>query len=292
MKRRFIPYSDETHTGSFRQGFRIVIREPYRFLLDEFMAHPSPYAFLTEKKGTPVKEERRTVIRVWKAGERDLYFKHYFYRGISQMKTLLSRMPKAQREYLTMGLLKHLGVPGVEAAGWGVRWNRLGSVQSCFILTVREEDTRDFRAWLKKTETDPGFRERAAVILRKLGGLFRRMHEERFFLLRPNTRNVLIRYPETGDPEVLFLDQPYARFLTGPAARWGQLRDLATLLGGVLRHFDERIIDEFYETYLPDPVGTSPEILHQRLKLALRARESEGRGGKIALQCRALLPHF
>jgi hypothetical protein len=134
-------------------------------LLDEFMAHPSPYAFLTEKKGTPVKEERRTVIRVWKAGERDLYFKHYFYRGISQMKTLLSRMPKAQREYLTMGLLKHLGVPGVEAAGWGVRWNRLGSVQSCFILTVREEDTRDFRAWLKKTETDPGFRERAAVDL-------------------------------------------------------------------------------------------------------------------------------
>ena len=231
-------------------------------------------------------------MRLWKVEETEIFFKHYLYPPLARMKTLLSRMPKAQREYLALGFMKSLEIPCVETVGWGAQWTRLGSVRRCFILTVRERDTRDFRAWLKEMETAPDFRERAAAILRKLAGFFRRMHARGFFLLRPNTRNVLIQPPHATGPRVLFLDQPYARFLSGPGARWGQMQDLSTLLGGGLRHLDDGVIDDFLDAYLPDPLGGRPETLRRRLEFALCARESEHRTKKLILRFRSLLPVF
>ncbi len=292
MKDKFIPYEDETRVGGVREGFVAVIRTPYRSLFDEELNHPSPYEAFTQREGISLKMERRTEIRVFNTGNREMFFKHYLYFGVSQAKTLLSRMPKAQREYLTLGYLRSLGIPAVEAIGWGSHWGHLGSVQRCFILTAKEEDTLDFRAWLRKTESKAGFRDRTIVILKKVGEYFKRMHEQGFFLLRPNTRNVLIRHPDDTNPEILFLDQPYARFLAGLGARWGQLQDLSTFLGGTLRHLDEGILDDFFEVYLPDPLGGSPVSLRRRLDFALQARESEGRVGKLALQFRALMPAF
>jgi len=292
MKNRFIPYADEISVGSLRKGFKIVLRKPYDAALQEYLQTPASYSRLIEKEGVSLKMEARTEIRLWNLGDRELFFKHYLYPGISRMKTLLSRMPKAQREYLALGFMEFLGIPCVEAVGWGAEWTRMGGVRRCFILTVKEKNTLDFRAWLKEMETASGFRNRAMVILQKLAGFFRSMHARGFFLLRPNTRNVLIHPPDAPDPGVLFLDQPYARFLSGPGARWGQLQDLSTLLGGALRHLDEGIIDDFLDVYLPDPLRGSPEALRHRLMLALKARESENRVEKLTLRFRSLLPVF
>jgi|GEM_PF-2753446 len=292
MSDRFIPYSDETQAKDLRERSLVVVRRPYDSLLKEDLQAPQPYQALAARRGKEIKKERRTEIRLWEMDGRTIYFKHYLYFGMSQLKTLLSRTPKAKREYLTLGYLRHLGIPAVEAVGWGAQWDRLGGVHRCFVLTIKEEGTLDFRAWLKKTEPEPGFREKTAAILRKLAEFFRRMHGQGFFLLRPNTRNVLIRRPEDPDPDVLFLDQPYARFLSGPGARWGQLQDLSTLLGGTLRHTDEGILDDFLKVYLPDPLGASPETLLRRLKLFLQARDSEGQAAKLMLRLRALAPAF
>ncbi len=283
MSERFIPNADETSVGGFRSGFKIVLRGPCAVTLREDLRYPDPYRRLTGREGVSLKKEPRTEIRLWNVEETEVFFKHYLYPPLARMKTLLSRMPKAQREYLALGFMKSLEIPCVEAVGWGAQWTRLGSVRRCFILTARERDTRDFRAWLKEMEKAPDFRERAAAILRKLAG---------FFLLRPNTRNVLIQPPHATDPRVLFLDQPYARFLSGPDARWGQLQDLSTLLGGALRHLDEGVIDDFLGAYLPDPLGGRSETLRRRLELALRARDSENRIKKLTLRFRSLLPVF
>ena len=289
MTKKFYPYPDESQTGSFKKRFKVVIRTPYGAVTAPCSGHPAPYDCLTEKAGVAIKHEKRTRINLWETPERALFFKHYLYFGLSQVRTIGS-MPKAEREYLTLGYLRHLKIPCVEAAGWGVRWNRAGGVQRCFILTVKEENTLDFRAWLSQTAAEATFRDRAAFILKTLGGYFRQLHTQGFFLLRPNTRNVLIRDPKSPEPVILFLDQPYARFLSGPGALWGQLKDLSTLLGGALRHLEASGIDDFLETYLPDPLGRPAEALRRRLLLALRARESDNRAAELFLQFRALMP--
>jgi len=291
MAVKFYPYTDESRTGSFKEGFKLVIRAPYTSVMASCSGHLAPYECLAEKTGTVIKQEKRTRIKLWKICEKDIFFKHYLYFGLSQFRTTGS-MPKAKREYLTLGYLKHLDIPCVEAAGWGVRWNRAGGIQRCFILTVKEENTLDFRAWLSQTAAEGTFRDRAAFILKTLGGYFRRLHTQGFFLLRPNTRNILIRNPKTSEPVILFLDQPYARFLSGPGALWGQLKDLSTLLGGALRHLETSSIDNFLETYLPDPLGRPAEELRHRLWLVLKARESDSRAAELSLQFRALMPNL
>ena len=292
MKQRFVPYPDEIRVSDSRRRFAVVIRTPFLPFFGEELSGPDPYEEIVRMKGRLLKHEKRTEIQVREEADKGFFLKHYFYSGFSKWKTCFSRMPKSQREYLALGYLKSLGIPAVEPAGCGARRDGLGRVERCFIITAKENHASDFRAWLRQMETKAQFQARAAVILRSLAGFLRAIHERGFFLLRPNTRNVLIRQPDSPVPEVLFLDQPYARFLSGPAARWGQLKDLSTLLGGALRHLDESVLSDFFDVYLPDPLGGAPEVFHDHLKLAIRARESEHRMKKLFLQTRALLPVF
>ena len=237
-----------------------------------------------------VKQERRTVIRLIETHQAGLFCKHYLYFGVSRLRTM-GNMPKAKREYLALGLLKHFGIPSVEAAGWGARRGPFRDVRACFILTVKQAHALDFRAWLKRMEREKTFRRRIDGLLQALGGYFRTLHGEGFFLLRPNTRNILIQDPEGPDPAVLFLDQPYARFLRGPAAAWGQLKDLSTLLGGVQRHLEAAAaMEAFLAGYLPDPLGHAPEELTWRVHHAIQARESDHRLGEWGHMLAALAP--
>jgi len=289
MAEAFYSYPDESQTGGFVKGFKIAIRMPYLPAMEPCLDQPNPYDCLAERAGSVVKNEKHTRINLWKTTENTFFFKHYLYFGLSQLRTIGS-MPKAKREYLALGFLKHLGIPCVEAVGWGACWNHAGGIQRCFVITVKEEDTLDFRAWLTRMKADTAFRQQAVLMIRALGRYLRKLHTQGFFLLRPNTRNILVRIPKAPEPEVLFLDQPYARFLSGPAAAWGQLKDLSTLLGGALRHLEDTVIDDFLETYLPDPLGRLPEDLRRRLNYALKARESDRRGVGLVFQCRALMP--
>ncbi len=289
MDETFLPYPDEVKLAPLSRGIHIVIRQPFLSAFAVCFDHPNPYDCLTGERGRVVKRERRTVIRLWEVKGRYFFCKHYRYFGLSRMRTL-GGIPKAHREYLTLGLLKRFKVPSVEAVGWGSRRNRWGGLWGCFILTVRQDDTLDFRAWLKQNEAGADFRPRTLGILRTLAGYFRTLHASGFFLLRPNTRNVLVVHPKATEPALCFLDQPYARFLKGRGALWGQLKDLSTLLGGVLRHMDEEAVDVFLKTYLPDPLGKSPRELKRRLRYALRARESDRRFAEWGNLCLALAP--
>jgi len=282
-------YTDEIPLDGLGRGMEVILRAPFRKIIDNCHRQANPYRFFELKKGEVVKKERRTRLVLWKTPDHVFYFKHYFYPGSSRLKTF-GGIPKAKREYLTLGFLKHLGIPCVEAAGWGACRGRWGGVLKCFILTVREENTVNFRTWLRHATPNPRFRPQTENIVKSLGRYIRRLHDHRFFLLRPNTRNILIRHQGNEEPKVLFLDQPYARFLRGPGAVWGQMKDLSTLLGGAMRHLEETVIDTFLEGYLPNPLDNTPEDLRRRLMYAIRARESDQRLVEWWCQLRAICP--
>ncbi len=282
-------YPDEIPIDGLGQGMEVIVRRSFQQVVDYCHRQVNPYRFFETRKGEVVKEERRTRLVLWKTPDHTFYSKHYFYPGASRLKTFGS-MPKAKREYLTLGFLKKLGIPCVEAAGWGACRGRWGGVLKCFILTVREENTVNFRTWLRNASPGGRFRYQTESIMKDLGRYIRKLHTRGFFLLRPNTRNILIRHQGADRPDILFLDQPYARHLKGPGAVWGQMKDLSTLLGGTIRHLEESIIDTFLEGYLPNPLGKKSGDLRCRLMYAIQARESDRRLVEWWYQCRALWP--
>ncbi len=269
----------------------MVIRKPYLDMISPCSDTSVLYDYLVEKQGMSIKNEKRTQIRLWNTLNEDFFFKHYLYPGLSRIRTI-GIMPKAKREYLTFSYLEQQNIPCIKAAGWGVRWDRVGGVKSCFIITAKAKDTNDLRFWLVKTSAEAHFDESVAQILKKLGYYFRQMHSNKFFLLRPNTRNILIHEPDLCNPSILFLDQPYARFLSGPLANWGQLKDLSTVLGGFIHLRDQSAIDLFFKTYLPDPLGKYSEDLRQRLIYFMRASDKLGWFSKVASYSTALVTYL
>jgi hypothetical protein len=269
---RYLNFSDEWEHGSLREGSKVVVRKPYLHILPSPSDTSGLYERLVEKQGKLIKDEERTHIRLWETPEEDYFFKHYLYPVLPRVRTIGS-MPKAKREYLTLAYLEHQNIPCIKAAGWGSRWDRLGGVRSCFIITARENDTIDLSTWLARSSHEPDFKESAAAILGRLGGYFRQLHSDRFFLLRPMTRNMLVKGKDPCDPEILFLDQPYARFMSGPMANWGQCKDLTTLLGDFFRLIDQSAIDFFFGQYLPDPLGRNHEDLRRLLTYLIMNRD-------------------
>jgi hypothetical protein len=286
-----LTYSDEWEAGDFRNGFKLVIRKPYLHIISSCSDTSVLYDYLVEKQGRSIKNEKRTHIRLWETLKEDFFFKHYLYPGLPRIRTI-GIMPKAKREYLTFSYLEHQNIPCIKAAGWGVRWDRVGGVKSCFIITAKAKDTIDLRFWLVKTSAEAHFEESVALILKKLGCYFRHLHSNKFFLLRANTRNILIHELDLCNPRILFLDQPYARFLSGPLANWGQLKELSTVLGGFFHHIDQSAIDLFFKTYLPDPLGKYSEDLRQRLIYLIRTRDKRGWFSKFTSYSTALVPYL
>jgi len=269
----------------------LVIRKPYLDMISSCPDTSVLYDYLVEKQGRSIKNEKRTQIRLWNTLKEDFFFKHYLYPGLSRIRTL-GIMPKAKREYLTFSYLEHQNIPCIKAAGWGVRWDRMGGVKSCFIITAKAKDTIDLRFWLVKTSTEAHFEESVALIMKKLGYYFRQMHSNKFFLLRPNTRNILIHELDLCKPRILFLDQPYARFLSGPIANWGQLKDLSTVLGGFFSYMDESAIDFFFKTYLPDPLSKYSEDLRKRLIYFIRTSDKRVWHSKVTSYSTALVTYL
>lgn len=286
-------YSDEWEAGNFRNRFKLVIRRPYLHIISSCSDTSMLYDYLLEKQGRLIKNEKRTNICLWETQKEDFFFKHYSYPVLPRMRTI-GFMPKAKREYLTLSYLEHQNIPCIKAAGWGVRWDRVGGVKSCFIITAKEEDTIDLSLWLKKASAEAYFEESVALILEKLGCYFRQLHSNKFFLLRPMTRNILIHEQDLCNPRILFLDQPYARFLSGPLANWGQLKDLSTVLRDFSHHTDQSAIDLFFKTYLPDPLGKSSEDLRQLLIYLIsnrdKPRAQRGWYSKFTSHTSALFP--
>jgi hypothetical protein len=232
--------------------------------------------------GTLIKEEQRTTItllsRLAENGNGppcSFMLKVYRYPHISTLHTAM-QMAKAEREYRGLRQCQVLGIPVAQPVGFGVERGLARTVRSCFVITRFIEDSVDFRAWLKqRDEWKFGRCEQTVHILRQLGQHLHRLHEERFFLTNPTPRNILIRNAETACLEAMFIDPVRARFLpSGLLARYGQRMDLGALIGPLLRHTSEDILEFFLDTYLPDPIGRTPVGLRRFILKAARVHNN------------------
>lgn len=241
------------------------------------------YHSLLSHDGQVLKEESRTRILLLRSlkkrgGERPhpYVIKVYRYMHVYSLRTWW-RIPKAEREYWNLRRFMTLGIPAVEPAGFGVEKGRAGMTRSCFLITRLVENATDLRTWVyrnqkRRDESDKVFHK----VVRKLGYYLHQLHDMRFFILNPNVRNILISDVDTGDPNVRFLDLVLARFLDiGPLARWGQKRDLGSLFGFLIRYGNENIIDTFLETYLPDPLGRSKDIVRRDIIRAVKKHNNK-----------------
>jgi hypothetical protein len=241
------------------------------------------YHSLLSHDGKVLKEESRTRILLLRSsnkrkhGESHPYvLKVYRYMHVYSLRASW-RIPKAEREYWNLRRFMTLGIPAVEPMGFGVEKGRAGMTRSCFLITRLVEDATDLRTWVyynqeRKNELDKVVHK----AVKKLGYYLHQLHEMRFFVLNPNVRNILISSVDTGDPDVHFLDLVLARFLDiGPLARWGQKKDFGSLFGFLFRYGSEKVVDAFLETYLPDPLGHSQEVVRRDIIRAVQKHNNK-----------------
>lgn len=241
------------------------------------------YRKFATHSGQALKEESRTRIILLRSSKKrgherlsPYVLKVYRYMHVYSLRTLW-RIPKAEREYWNLRRFMTLGIPAVEPVGFGVEKGRTGITRSCFLITRLVEDSVDLRTWVYRNQTSKDKQNQIVnTVVRKVGYYLHQLHEMRFFILNPNVRNLLIRKVDTKDPEVCFLDLVSARFLdVGPLARWGQKKDFGSLFGFLLRYGSEKVVDTFLETYLPDPLGRSREIVRRYIFRAVKKHNNK-----------------
>lgn len=230
--------------------------------------------FFQRCEGTPLKQERlTTIVHVSRLPDaavslpQAVALKTYRYRGVGKLRTWRA-MPKAEREYLALAQCAALGVPVLEPVACGTVWDRLGMVESSFLLTRFMEGVVSMRDWFKqgKHESPAG----AAFLresLSEMGGHMRALHQARFFFLGCPAKNVLISEEGAAGDKWVFADMPYARFLDADLlARQGQRWDLGSLYGTVTKYAGEGAFDSFYASYLPQPLPGSEAALRRRVR--------------------------
>lgn len=236
------------------------------------------YHKLVSHSGQTLKEESRTRIVLLQSSKKrghgkshSYVLKVYRYMHIYSIRTWW-RIPKGQREHWNLRRFIKLGIPVVEPVAFGVEKGWAGITRSCFLITRMVEDAEDLRTWVYRNMRRKDKLDKVInIVVRTLGHYLHQLHEMRFFILNPNVRNILVSGVDTGDPDVRFLDLVLARFLDlGPLARWGQKKDFGSLFGFLLRNSSEKIVDTFLETYLPDPLGRSRELVRRDILRAVK----------------------
>ncbi|RME75189.1 MAG: hypothetical protein D6776_03710 [Planctomycetota bacterium] len=244
------------------------------------------YRDLLALPGEVLKAERRTrIVRTEpQAGEPVLVVKVYRYGWLTGWRAS-AVLPKAEREYRALERLRALGLPAVEPVGFGLARTRTGRLRSCAVVTRHVPGHEPLRQWRKRVPDDERSRQRLAAIATRVGALLRRCHDERFYLLTPNAKNVLLeREPATDDDQdrVLLLDLPYARTLRfGLARRWAQARDLAQLCSSLPERDWPLALEALLAGYGMQEDEPERERLEQRVMrhvLVLRNRTPLSRG--------------
>jgi hypothetical protein len=275
--------SEEKFFRTAQRGWRIVIDDIYLPCFSSFMASDNAYRKFISVEGTPIKEEKLTSVkrfcgtnRAEDSNTQSFVIKVYRYPGLFSATTIL-QTPQAEREYRALQHCGKLGIPVARPVGFGVQRGFGGTVLSCFLVTACMDDTVDFRKWLQQKEKSRDIqRARSAHILRQVGAHLRKIHAERFFLLTPSPKNILLQNPNTPAPTPVFIDIPGARRLRPLSlARYGQYLDLRRLFGLLVRHLGEDILEPFLETYLPDPLGRPDAALRRLILRAARAQSNK-----------------
>ena len=258
---------------------RFVVKEPFLefFPRGEFNTYD---AFVTAT-GECLKSEPRThVVRLERRRpdtEKPERFvvKEYYYPWLPRIRTWL-RHSKAEHEFRSLIEVAKLGLLAAEPVAFGTRRTLLGHVRSCFIITRYVENSLTLEQWTEEGR-QLGMRqaELDRSICRALGQIFRTLHLAHFFLFTAKPRNILLR-PTADYPEIIIIDLPYALHVTmPPLARWAQALDFAVLFGNLPRKWTERERADFYNAYLPDPLGGCVMNLDLRLARAIRWRRNQ-----------------
>lgn len=266
-------------TADRRRRFLICPKYKSYFPATEYTSYE---AFLNAD-GESVKSEPRTRIvilrrRASAAQEktiRSFVLKIYRYPLLPRIRTGL-RISKAEQEFNSLRYLNQLGVPAAKPVAFGVERTRLGLVRSCFLITGLVEGavnlSRQRSENAHQTHPDAG---RNHFLFKRLGAMFHRLHEVRFFLFTAKTKNLLVRGESAASAEIFFVDVPYARTLCWrPIARWAQGRDLGFLLANFFPALTEDEKASFYEGYLPDPLGGSAAALRRHARRAMRSKQN------------------
>ncbi|UCD56115.1 MAG: hypothetical protein JSV16_09725 [Candidatus Hydrogenedentota bacterium] len=245
-------------------------------------SHNDAYRDFLSLTGTLMKEEARTSITLLsRSGDSgsgtplSFVLKVYRYPHITRIRTI-KQISIAEREYRGLQQCQLYGVPVAQPVGFGVERGLGGMVRSCFVVTRLVEDTVSFKAWLNQKD-ERKFERHAptAYVMQQIGQYLRRLHENRFFLMRPAPKNILLRDTATARPQPLFIDLAYARsFPLYLAPQCGQRVDFGLLFGPFLRWSYEDVLEPFLEMYLPDPFGRTPAELRQFILRAARIHKN------------------
>jgi len=234
------------------------------------------YQNFLKKPGMIIKAEDRVRVILWELCKdgvsRKFVFKEYRYgRG-----NILTWWPaKSKREYHNLKECHNLGVPAVKPVAYGSQRSILKTVNSCFLITEFVEDAVNLK---KRMQESANWHRDSSLqkIFTELGIIFRRLHSRHFFVYSSNTRNILIdKDVSLHKTQIRLLDMPYARFAFNKRkARRAQNKDLGTLLKRPLLFGGSSLVDAFFQSYLPDPLGSLTNEFKHRLHQAARAQDN------------------
>jgi len=272
----------KTYWSTSKSSRQVVIDNRYEHSFPR--AEFSNYDAFLAAAGEVFKSEFRTKIVIIRRSTdkadggtpHSFVLKIYYYPPIPGIRTGLQRS-KAEREFYGLRFLAGHGVPTVEPVAFGVERTRLGFVRSCFVVTRLLDDSVNLAQWRSESlERSAGSDPEMQVVLKQLGSIFRRFHQENFFLFTAKPKNILIRSQSIGSPEIFLVDVPYCRTLRPSVlARWGQRRDLGMFFANFRPSLSESDIAAFYDGYLPDPLGSSEAALYAQVHRAVRSKHHE-----------------
>lgn len=268
----------ETHWPTGKPTQRVVIENSYERYFPK--AEFSSYDKFLAAAGEVFKSEFRTKIvilsRPTAADDGVIHsfvLKIYYYPPIPGIRTGF-QISKAEREFYGLRYLTAYGVPTAEPVAYGVERTQLGFVRSCFVITRLVNDSVNLSQW--RSESLEGARSEMHDLFTQLGSMFRRFHQERFFLFTTKPKNILIRSQSPRSPEIFLVDVPYSRTLRPSwLARWGQRRDLGMFFANFNPPLSESEMAAFYDGYLPDPMGGGETALYAQVRRAVRSKHHD-----------------
>ena len=241
------------------------------------------YGAFSNAAGSVLKRERRTVVtileRKCQASSEDrvssFVLKVYKYPFLPRIRTGF-QISKAEREFNSLRYLNEIGISAAQAVGYGVERDSVGLVRSCFVITRFVAGSINLSQWYAELERQEQHdRNTVDEVFTRLGQVFHRLHQARFFLFTAKSKNILVRRDLGRAHEICLIDVPYARTIRWRVlARWAQARDLGVLFGNVTASLSDTAIELFYRAYLPDPLGLPAKTVKRYARRQMHSKQN------------------
>jgi hypothetical protein len=175
------------------------------------------------------------------AGQPGFYLKRYLYprwrkRLRGALRGTLLGKHRGLAEFRALQTMRRLGVPAIRPVAYGSR--HVGPfLTACFLITEEAPDSVNRTTVARQATPGPSplSYHRRAALCRALAGQVARMHAAGFVHGKLFWRNILVREPPGGEPELFFLDaRPPRRVERIGATRQLRREDLSHLAASAL----------------------------------------------------------